>query len=333
MSAVSQKPNTINVKPRKRAAITPQSIEVFTPPGKETLLIAKNLHWLFRKEENPNQKKAVDSWFRQFALSLLVAPMTQFSFFSFDLNAHLFLVMHTSIVAKISHFFMIAVNFFFMMINAHLFSAFHGIAASDTTTHPLANGATFYAVCLMIWYSIISFQEGLHLWGAISIALVSALWRGVTLSLQEGAWFADPMYAIAGCFVSAFIISIGHSAEEYVPPRFNFTEGWMKTIDHVGRNFIYCSTVQVLGGTFSEMAASARLMPYNVLFLMFRLGYQPEKWTMFNERAKKAWESGNPALDYIGTGGGSCLDYTSLAQDSRGLAIIGSGVRAGCITG
>ena len=93
---------------------SPPAIQVFVPPSAESLLIAKHLPWLFRKY----QGRGVAHWFHGHIMSCIVAPMTQFSLFSLELNVHLFLVLHTSLTARISHFLMIPVNFFLMAIFA-----------------------------------------------------------------------------------------------------------------------------------------------------------------------------------------------------------------------
>jgi hypothetical protein len=60
-------------------------------------------------------------------------------------------------------------------------------------------------------------------------------------------------------------------------------------------------------GAVSESWASLRLMPYGWLILMMRLGYAPERRAELYEWAERAWATGNPALDFVGTGGGTFL--------------------------
>ena len=63
----------------------------------------------------------------------------------------------------------------------------------------------------------------------------------------------------------------------------------------------------VLVGWLDELWASPRLLPYNVLRLMLSMGYAPELRRELDARAREALASGNPALDYVGIGGGSFL--------------------------
>jgi hypothetical protein len=60
-------------------------------------------------------------------------------------------------------------------------------------------------------------------------------------------------------------------------------------------------------GIAAEAWASLRLMPYNWLLLMMRLGYAPERHAELRGWSERAWATGNPALDFVGTGGGTFL--------------------------
>ena len=286
---------------RALSTTSTKDIELFVTPSKESVLIAKRLPWLFRKYEGEESTTA--QWMQARAMSFVVAPMTQFSLFSFDLNMQLFLVLHTSLSAQISHFLMIPVNFFFMVFAAHAF----------------VNGATIYACAVALWYILVAINEGLHLWGLISLGLVWGVWTAASTALAAGAWYTEPFYAAILIFLSSLAIGLGHFGEEHCPPRFNFTDRWMKTTEYAKSNILYYCTISALVGIFSEMAASARLMPYNHLIVMFKMGYQPEKWAVLKDRADRAWESGNPALDYVGVGGGAVLDFSSFCEHCTGM--------------
>ena len=76
----------------------------------------------------------------------------------------------------------------------------------------------------------------------------------------------------------------------------------------------HLTLISVLG-TVAEAWASLRLMPYNWLLLMMRLGYAKERYAELQGWAERAWATGNPALDYVGTGGGTFL--TAHAEPAR----------------
>jgi len=65
--------------------------------------------------------------------------------------------------------------------------------------------------------------------------------------------------------------------------------------------------LQVLFGTFDEFIASPRLLPLEILKIGYLLGYKPEQWTLIQKLADLALAWGDPALDYIGTGGATSL--------------------------
>jgi hypothetical protein len=48
-------------------------------------------------------------------------------------------------------------------------------------------------------------------------------------------------------------------------------------------------------------------MPYNWLMLMMRLGYAPQRRAQLQDWAERAWATGQPALDFVGSGGGAFL--------------------------
>ena len=70
---------------------------------------------------------------------------------------------------------------------------------------------------------------------------------------------------------------------------------------------VVLGVILVFAGTRNEWWASARLMPYSLLLLMFRLGYQPERAARARSYADRAIASGNPAIDFVGIGGGAFL--------------------------
>jgi hypothetical protein len=60
-------------------------------------------------------------------------------------------------------------------------------------------------------------------------------------------------------------------------------------------------------GTLNEWWAAMRLLPYNVLWLLFRAGYAKPVRDRVLGNVRRALDSGNPALDYVGVGGATML--------------------------
>jgi hypothetical protein len=72
---------------------SPLAAEVYRPPSDEALCLVRHAPWLTSPEQG-QAAPAARLW-----LQLLIAPMTQLTLVSFDLQAFLFLVFHRSRVA------------------------------------------------------------------------------------------------------------------------------------------------------------------------------------------------------------------------------------------
>jgi hypothetical protein len=64
---------------------------------------------------------------------------------------------------------------------------------------------------------------------------------------------------------------------------------------------------QTVFGTFDELVASPRLLPVLLLDWLWRAGHRPQQSAAYRALAADAIATGNPALDYIGTGGATPL--------------------------
>jgi hypothetical protein len=62
-------------------------------------------------------------------------------------------------------------------------------------------------------------------------------------------------------------------------------------------------TAQAVFGTVDEIVASPRLLPVLLLELLWLFGHDPERPAAWRALSARAIANGNPALDYIGTGG------------------------------
>lgn len=60
---------------------------------------------------------------------------------------------------------------------------------------------------------------------------------------------------------------------------------------------------QAIFGTVDEIVASPRLLPVLLLELLWLFGHDPVRRAAWRALSARAIASGNPALDYIGTGG------------------------------
>lgn len=304
-------------------APAPVRVEVFVPPCAESARLLRRLPWLLAP---PGAERA---WYTRALGFLVVAPFTQFTALGFELQMFLFQVFHTRVWARLGHGLgMPAVNFFAMVLLSRWRLGPH------PTTHawpgPSLTGATAYAAVLLGWYLLVALRERLYLWWALTVACTAALALGAdafychTFTLDPAArtLFA-PTIPAANPFLwmwaSAQLIMLSHVPEPRLPPRVADAWRWMSVGEFllgaegarhgaltVARRALLLGA-QFVSGTLSEWWASPRLMPYNLLALMFEAGYRPAALARSRDHADRALASGNPALDYVGIGGGAFL--------------------------
>jgi hypothetical protein len=276
--------------------------------------------------------------FSRFLGMTLVAPFTQLTLFSFDLQAFLYEVFHQKVWARAGHFtFMFLVNLFIMAGLAQF--TVSDLAFSLGNPLSWLHGGTVYACFLLVWYFILAAKTGMWAWWGVMVPIMGVLlalgtgWYSVFAAADGGAWYA-PTAAWANPWLwtvlSATCVALSHVPEDYLPPRANGTKEWVLLKDYVraedrrdGRVLtiglrLIRLTVVFLSGIADELWASPRLMPYNVLMVMFKLGYRPEVYSTIRGWVDRALESRNPALDFVGIGGGAYLDTGVLRGDGRG---------------
>lgn len=262
---------------------------LFVPPSAEARWLVRHLGWLVSPADGRGHllSRAVGV--------VLVAPFTQLTFLSFDLQAFLYRVFHLSLAARVGHFvFMPAVNLFVMT----------GLARLESPLH--ISLATAYALVLLVWYAALARAAGLWLLWCVMVPVVAALWAGA--QGWNAAHLPDPWPC---ALLSALMIAVSHLGERHLPPRVSGTRRWILLRDYLatpplpGR--LGRLALQLVWGTLDEAWASPRLLPYGFLVLMFRLGYRPELSRALDQQVARAWASGDPALDYVGIGGGTFL--------------------------
>lgn len=298
-------------------------MEVFVRPSREARWLARHLGWLIAPRDGRHR------WYTRAVGFLFVAPFTQLTVASFDLQLFLFQVFHRRIWARLGHaVFMPAVNFFVMAALARLRPGVHPTAHG--WPGPSLNGATAYAVFLLAWYLLVALGARMMLWWALTVPLTLGLSFGADayycrffeLDATQRSFFSPTVGAanpFLWAYASAQMIMLSHVPEPLLPPRVTDAWRWTSVRDFVfghdgaRRSLLGVAwrglllLVQVASGAANEWWASARLMPYSLLLLMFRLGYQPERAERARSYADRAIASGNPAIDFVGIGGGAFL--------------------------
>ena len=270
--------------------------ELYCEPSGEALRL---LRWL-PSLTTPGDGRGSMPW--RALRTFLVAPFTQLTFVSFDLQMFLFDVFHTSRAARVGHFAgMVGVNLFGLAL------------AVRWSGSPL--GGAVVAAALLAWYAVVARAARLALWWGVMVAVVSAL---LAAACALGA-AATPHALGLGVAISGAVVSLSHAFEPLFPPRAGDPLRWLPVGAYVvgptgARNRAGVVAVRALRvasfiviGWLDEGWASPRLLPYNVLRLMLRAGYAQALRDTLDDRARRAWASGNPALDFVGVGGGTFL--------------------------
>lgn len=289
---------------------SPVAAQAYKPPSREVRRLLRRLGWLTSPATGRPTLAA------RLGLQALISPMTQLTFFSFDLQAFLLLVFHRSRVAMIGHgVFMTTENLFLMALLRQITVARTPVATID--------GGLVYLLVLLVWYGRVAWRARLRGWFALTAPLLVILYlaSGVVSAVCRETLQISPAW---GIIASAVLVAFSHLAEPLMPPRTAHRWRWMSVREYVLLPELRPATralrvghllVIALLGVIAESWASLRLMHYNWLLVMMRLGYARERYAELQGWSERAWASGNPALDFVGTGGGTFLAATGEDPD------------------
>jgi hypothetical protein len=285
--------------------------ELFVPPSREALFLLRHARWLVSPTALPGSAPS------RFLRMVLVAPFTQLTFFSFDLQAFLFGVFHTTFWARAGHLLcMCAVNLC-MLVGLGKIALGGGIDAGMA-----------YACALALWHGSVALSVGLVGWGLCAAGLVLGLELAARscIAAGSGALHVLAEHPWLGAALSAFLVALSHAPEPRLPPRAVAGPRWLGITEYVrgpvgARHPLAVMLANglrvalfVVWGTLNEWWAAMRLMPYNFLWLMFLVGYAKPLRDRVLGHVHRALASDNPALDYVGIGGATMLQ---LPEDAR----------------
>ena len=277
--------------------------EMFVAPSDEAVFLLGWMPSLFSSQQE-----------RHLLRDALVAPLTQLTFLSFDLQYFLYGVFHTTWLSRAGHVLG------FVGVNLSLLAGLSLITAGL----PGFDGGAVYAGALLCWYAALSRDARLPLWWVAMVPVVGALYLLGTRWAALGA--VAPLSPWLGVLISAAIISLSHAAEPLFPPRAGDPLMWRTLPEFVwgvpGAPNTRRESLRRMArvglypfiGLLDELWAAPRLLPYPVLKVMFALGYAPQVRRALDERLQRALASGNPAIDYVGIGGGTPLGPTRLSS-------------------
>lgn len=171
------------------------------------------------------------------------------------------------------------------------------------------------AVALAAWWAYWAVRERDPLWGGCGIALAAALYPLAQALGRLGAAAHSPLAQPWAWVLIAGALQAGSHILEPLPPRVTRSVHWIPPAEYLlGRpgHRNQAGTVarraaqlaaQAVFGTVDEIVASPRLLPVLLLELLWLSGHDPARRATWRTMSAQAIASGNPALDYVGTGG------------------------------
>ncbi len=299
---------------------TGMDAEVYRP------LAPDHRHWLRRLPSLLAPSREEETWLSRAVSVFFVVPFAPLTPFDLDYQTYLYEVFHRSVIARVSHFVL------FPLVNLAVFVGLAGISLG--APHAVAHGpdpfvlnlSAVFAVLLAVWYTALAARVRSVVWGGTLLLAVAGLWaagntiHGLTFELDAAQrtvlspspLLFNPWLWAAGL---SFLIAASHVREPDVPPRVSGTDAWVP-LDRwlAGESSAHLSLLaryrrlgrQLVFGAFAEFLAAQRLMPIALLRMLWAIGLARDVRPGVNE-ARRALQQGQPALDYMGHGGGTRL--------------------------
>lgn len=286
----------------------------FVPPTTEEQLWRRTFPRVFAPGRRPGPlTRALEH--------VVVVPLAHVTLLNLEYQIYLNHLLHTSGGTWLAHLICIPVNV------ALLF-----YALSMHTAH----GAALLFVLLASWYLAMAVKLRSGVWAAVVLAALAGLWALGSASaswvagLDGGVpWYLRPLALIAAV---STLQAYSHLFEEHVPPRANFERRWLPVREFIwgdprelslSRRLLRLAWTPLGGlwGALDEWWASAKLLPIYLLELLWMMGYHGEQRDAHRRLALAALASGDPALDWVGVGGGDSVAVLGEpSADDLGLA-------------
>jgi hypothetical protein len=221
----------------------------------------------------------------------LVVPNVVFVSASPEYQTYLVLIFHRSRVAQLGHLICVPLGATLML-------------ATAAHAHPIAGAAL--GVVFGAWWALVALLQRRWLWALVNVALATGL---ATIGFALARVLGSPWFWMT---LVAALQAGSHATESHIPPRVGDADNWIPLAEFQRRQGALAPLPHWLYGTLDEWWATPRLIPVGTLFLLFTLGYARDLRERVFGFVRDAVASGQPALDYIGEGGGAYLDPTTL---------------------
>ena len=265
-----------------------------------------------------------DTWLSRAVQVVLVTPSAHFTNLSFHFQQFLYDVFHQTLTARVGHF--VCMPLINMMVLVFLAQFTWGDATGGWFA---PTGASIATMLLCIWYLVQAACNRVMLLGLAMVPITiatylgaMAYWQAFRLPEAQATWVAPTALAynpLLWMAVLSLAQAASHGPEPKLPPRVTGTPHWQpltvfvfgtSTQRHAPLQVLWRlarSGVQIVFGALDEFWASWRLIPINFLEIMWRLGYQPQMYAQYKDLSRRAIEHGDPAIDFIGVGGGAII--------------------------
>ncbi len=279
-------------------------------------------------------------WLARATNMVLVVPLTLLTPMSLTYQAYLNQIFHRRWPAKVGHGAFIPVTTWLIMVAASSVLGQrpegHALTLANLT---LFNGAAIVALVLAAYYVTWAAIERAFLWGATMVAAILVFWvlanAQFTLTHADDstahfyrAWraFHNPYMWMA---ITSLCQALSHIAEPALPPRLSGLHDWVPIRAYLFGPVALSADARAarrgeassptrpervvrlvshfMFGPIDEWLAAGRLFPVYVLELLWACGYKHERRDAIRALAERSIATGNPALDFVGTGGGRFL--------------------------
>ncbi|HMV66712.1 MAG TPA: hypothetical protein PKA64_07670 [Myxococcota bacterium] len=300
------------------AAVAPR-VEVFVEPDQESRFWAEALPGLFAPPAGG------DGWAGRVWAWVVVAPFAHVTFLNLEYQVYLCDVFHRTVGARLSHFVGVPLHVLFLLSALTAIQP-PGWHPAGHGWHPLQLSASLIAVAVLwAWYVAMAARMRDAAFAVVMTGFLGGLWalgnvlHGWTFDLSDAGWvhevvwWAHPMLGLA---IAAAISAAGHRAEPAVPPRITGSRWWVAMADFLRppaggwrARLGHAAQVLVCGllGVLDEAWAAPKMLAVGTLAFLYHHGHAPERASRQREWAQRAIASGQPAVDFIGVGGGAWL--------------------------
>lgn len=321
-SSAQRSNNRLNVFARPAASGDP--VAVYVEPTREQLFWVKTLEGLVSPPDNRG------SWAARVLARVGVTPIAHLAWGSLTFQAYLYELFHQTLLARFWHFVLMPL----VLVAGMVFLAPLTLWGAHPTSHApvlfAGNGALLLAGALALWYFLEAVAERMLLWGVVMVGLVAGLLVMANLIYSQTfildpalrTWYASvswPWNPLLWMAVMSVVIAFSHILEPDLPPRVSKTSHWMPVMEFIrgtaekphswGKQLVRAIELGLQGlyGSLDEFWATPRLFPVGILRQLWNMGYQRERQQELARLVERALKEGNPALDFIGTGGGAFL--------------------------